>query len=109
VPPADLVPAVEHPRATRPRRLGQDLEDERHERARVVRRRERIADERDRLAGITRGRVSLPALAARLHLWRGGFVRNERSNQRDENDDRQQRSGDRSGDQQQRRCGIERP
>ena len=48
--PADLLPVLQQPAAAGPRRFRDHVQDHGHQRARVVGRRERVADERERLA-----------------------------------------------------------
>ena len=72
--PADLDAVMQHLRSTCARRLGNDLENQRHERARVVCSRERVADECDRFAGVPGRRVGSPPLVAQVGFGRGRRV-----------------------------------
>ena len=70
---------MHHLRAAGAGRLGDDLQDERHERTRVVRRRQRVTDERDRLARVAGRRVSLAALVTEASVRRRARLLSSRS------------------------------
>ena len=101
--------SVQHLRTARPSRFGDDLEDQRHERSRVVRGGQRVAHERDRLPRVSRGGMRLAALVTEAGHRSARLVRPHRAEKRKEQRERGERDECRERDQQHMRCGRERP
>ena len=108
--PAHLFAVLDHLGAAGPRRFGDHLQDQRNKGARIVSRGECVADERNRLACVARGRVGPTPFVVPFPERRGfQLTLAQRAKQDQEQNERDQRRGTRKRDQQHVRCGMGRP